>query len=170
MPLETWKILNILFYVNVIISTAEKTACCKNNRVCGSLQQPFRLVQQLQIWQAYPSTKGDASWEISFQPLPYFLRYGNLQQILIKNAAFCSNPVNWACPAPSNMKEEVKIHHHAKFHIFCRKWSLYLHPSKLKYKLIMRKPVAQRQDMVIGTLALLWYFILVAAMWAGQQP
>ena len=25
-----------------------------------------------------------------------------------------------------------------------------------------RKPVAQRQEMVIGTLALLWYFMMVA--------
>ena len=116
-----------------------KRSLLQKNRVCGCLQQPFRLLQQLQIWQAYPSTKGDASWEISFQPLPYFLRYGNLQQILIKNAAFCSNPVNWGCPAPSNMKEEVKIHHHAKFHIFCRKWSLYLHPSKLVETKVTRR-------------------------------
>ena len=28
----------------------------------------------------------------------------------------------------------------------------------------MRKPVAQRQEMVIGTLALLWYFTMVAVL------
>ena len=101
-----------------------KRSLLQRNRVCGSLQQPFRLLQQLQIWQEYPPTKGDASWEISFKSLQYFLRYDNLQQNLIINAAFCSNPVDWACPAPSNMIEEVKIHHHAKFHVFCQKWSL----------------------------------------------
>ena len=32
-----------------------------------------------------------------------------------------------------------------------------------------RKPVAQRQEMVIGTLALLLYFVMVAVMGAGQR-
>merc|ERR1711989_11155 len=31
------------------------------------------------------------------------------------------------------------------------------------------KPVAQRQEMVIGTLALLWYFVMVAVMGAGLR-
>ena len=31
------------------------------------------------------------------------------------------------------------------------------------------EPVAQRQEMVIGTLALLWYFEMVAVMGAGQR-
>ena len=32
------------------------------------------------------------------------------------------------------------------------------------YPLLKKKPVAQRQEMVIGTLALLWHFLMVAVM------
>ena len=32
-----------------------------------------------------------------------------------------------------------------------------------------KEPVAQRQEMVIGILALLWYFVMVAVMGAGQR-
>ena len=100
-------------------------------QVCGKLQQPIQWLQQLHIWQQCPPFKRDATWKISFKYIQYFFRCSDLQQNLIKNAAFCSNQVIWQCPDVSYMIVETKIHHHAKFHIFCRKWSLHLHPFKL---------------------------------------
>ena len=100
-------------------------------QVCGKLQQPIQWLQQLHIWRQCPPFKRDATWKISFKYIQYFFRYSDLQQNLIKNAAFCSNQVIWPCPGISYMIKETKIHHDAKFHTFCRKWSLHLHPSKL---------------------------------------
>ena len=79
--------LDVLFHCNFILSTAEKTACCKKKM---SLLQ---VAATLTVAAATSNLARVSVFRISFKYLQYFVRYDNLQQNMIKNAAFCSIPV-----------------------------------------------------------------------------
>ena len=51
-----------------------------------------------------------------------------------------------------------------------RKLKVKCRVEKEKKRIDKKEPVAQRHEMVIDNLALLWYFLMKAFMKAGQQP
>ena len=79
--------LDVLFHCNFILSTAEKNSL---------LQKKMSLLQvaaTLTVAAATSNLARVSVLRISFKYLQYFVRYDNLQQNMIKNAAFCSIPV-----------------------------------------------------------------------------
>ena len=97
------------------LSLLLKKQLAAKNRVCCRLQQPFRLIQQHQIWQDYLPTKGGGTWEVSFKFGQYFLNQSNLQQI-VKMQHFAATTLFSACLAAFSMKGEVRIDQLGNFH------------------------------------------------------